>query len=211
MTTIFPGIGTTERYEVTTSTTQEDVSFEGINQHFGFLWEITDSLTLGGVYKTAFDADLRKNQSTSRVYDTCTSTTNFFGIPSTTDCSGDPLYSSTLINNIMRMPPSYGLGLAYRHSDSLTLAFDVYMTEWSRFVIREADNNEINPLTNNSIDEGRLKDTVQVRTGAEYLFIGGKYAVPVRAGRELHRAVGLRVRLRSPGHTGSSVSSGDPR
>lgn len=181
MTTVFVGIGTLERNDVTTTTNRQDASFEGINQHFGFLWEMTDSLTVGGVYKTPFDADIRINQTEDRI-NTCTSNSNFFGVPSTTDCSAAPIQTSSLITQMMRMPPAYGIGLSYRHSDNLTLAFDVYRTEWSRFVIREGDNNEKNPLSGNDVSEGRLEDTTQVRTGAEYLFIGEKYVIPVRAG-----------------------------
>jgi long-subunit fatty acid transport protein len=150
----------------------ETVSFKGTNFHFGFLWAINGSLTLGGVYKTPFNADVEKKKSFFE-------STDYPTIP-------PPNHSEFSVETteypIMRMPPAYGLGLSYRHSDSLTVAFDVYWTEWSRFVTREGDNNEKNPLTGADINDGRLKDTIQVRTGTEYLFIQDNYVVPVRFG-----------------------------
>jgi long-subunit fatty acid transport protein len=82
----------------------------------------------------------------------------------------------------LKMPASYGLGLAYRHSDSLTIAFDIYRTEWSRYVQVDRHGAETNPFDGQSIHDGRLVDTTQVRMGMEYLFIKEKYVVPVRFG-----------------------------
>jgi long-subunit fatty acid transport protein len=152
---------------------KEDASFKGTNAHFGLLWAINSSLTLGGVYKTPFNADVEKKKSFFQ--STCYTT-----LPPP-NCSALPA-DETTENVIMRMPASYGLGLAYRHSDAWTLAIDVYRTEWSNFVIRQEDESEVNPLTSESIDNGRLKDTTQIRLGTEYLFIKEAYAVPVRFG-----------------------------
>ncbi len=175
------GIGSIDIHDVTTQNITQDVSFSGTNQHFGVLWEITDSLTLGGVYKTPFDADL-KIELIDTTTNECTNTTTIFGTPTQTDCSDTPENISESINNTMRMPTAYGVGLSYRHSDSLTIAFDLYRTEWSRFIIIDEDGNEINPLTGVDISEGRLKDTTQVRMGTEYLFIRDKYVIPMRLG-----------------------------
>jgi long-subunit fatty acid transport protein len=82
----------------------------------------------------------------------------------------------------MTIPSSYGAGIAYRHSDRLTVALDVYRTEWSRFVLTDASGNQTNPLTTLPLSEGRSKDTTQVRLGSEYLLIGEKTVVPLRAG-----------------------------
>jgi long-subunit fatty acid transport protein len=142
-------------------TERKDVSFTGINAHMGLLWQINSAWALGGVYKTAFDAGLKEK--------------TFFkqdSNPSVTERNKKKL----------RMPPSYGLGLAFRPSDNWTAALDVYRTEWSRFVERDKAGDETNPLDDGPISDGRLKDTTQVRLGTEYLFIGRTYLVPVRAG-----------------------------
>jgi len=47
-------------------------SFDGMNQHLGLLWEITDSLMLGGFIRP-FDADLEIELDESTI-DRCTST-----------------------------------------------------------------------------------------------------------------------------------------
>jgi long-subunit fatty acid transport protein len=82
----------------------------------------------------------------------------------------------------MEMPSSYGAGLSYRHSDTWTIAFDVYRTDWSSFVLEDKAENEINPIDGRLIKEGRLDDTTQVRLGSEYLFIKDRYVFPVRFG-----------------------------
>jgi long-subunit fatty acid transport protein len=156
---------------------EEDNSFEGENWHLGFLTSLTESITLGGVVKTAFDADIEKKKTVTR--HVCRGS-GFAGSPIIERCAD--AVESTKENFELKMPASYGLGLSYRHSDKLTFAFDVYYTEWSRFVLRDSDGNERNPLTGFSIDDGRLKDTTQVRVGTEYLYIKGKNVIPLRLG-----------------------------
>jgi len=70
----------------------------------------------------------------------------------------------------------------YRHSDHLTVAADIYYTEWSRFVLRSSDGDETNPFNGLDISKGRLHDTTQVRLGTEYLFIRSGSIVPLRFG-----------------------------
>lgn len=91
------------------SNTSNRGRFSGLNGNIGFLWNISGGLSLGGVYKTAFDADLEVE--TDRNTPTQT-------LPS--------LHR----NYTLKMPASYGLGLAYRYNDTLTLSADLYRTEW---------------------------------------------------------------------------------
>ncbi len=164
--------GTVYGFPVETLSVQEEsISFKGTNAHFGFLWQITDALTLGGVYKTAFDADLDKESSFTMAQDW----------PTLGDHIEPPKVESSE-DLELRMPASYGAGLAYRHSDSLTVAFDIYRTEWSRFVLRDESGEEKNPLDKQPINKGRLKDTTQVRMGMEYLIIREKDVIPLRFG-----------------------------
>ena len=142
---------------------EEANSFKGTNANFGFLWKINKSLTLGGVYKTPFSGDLERNISIYEVG------------------SSSPFVEYDL-DLTLKMPPSYGLGLSYRQSDTWTMAFDVYKTDWSRFILVDESGNEYNPFDYSPISEGRLKDTIQVRLGSEYLFMKDKYVVPVRVG-----------------------------
>lgn len=145
-------------------------SFSGVNAHLGFLWKVYGPLTIGGVFKTPFDASLKKETEISQVQE-------FPSVPSTQESS-----AQSSENEKMKMPASYGIGFAYRHSDNLTLGLDFYRTEWSQFLIRDSEGNETNPYDGQPISNGRLKDTLQVRLGGEYIFIREKDVIPVRAG-----------------------------
>jgi long-subunit fatty acid transport protein len=138
-------------------------SFKGTNANFGFLWKINGSVTLGGVYKTPFNGDLEREISIYQIG------------------SSSPFKEYTRYLT-MKMPASYGLGLSYRYSDTWTMTFDVYRTEWSRFLLNDESGKEYNPFDYSPISEGRLKDTIQVRLGSEYLFIKGKNVIPMRFG-----------------------------
>jgi long-subunit fatty acid transport protein len=60
---------------------------------------------------------------------------------------------------------------------------DIYRTEWSDFAITDrTTGSKTNPVSNKPVSDGKSRDTTQVRLGAEYLFIGNKTVVPVRAG-----------------------------
>ncbi|MBI5196385.1 MAG: outer membrane protein transport protein [Nitrospirae bacterium] len=149
---------------------KNQILFQGINANFGFLWSVYGPFTIGGVYKTPFDATLTK--------------TTYFSFNQ--DFPSIPLHNGysyeTSSDIIMRMPESYGIGLSYRHSDAWTTAFDIYQTRWSRFLLKDSAGKETNPIDGASINEGRLKDTTQLRLGAEYLFIKEKHVIPLRAG-----------------------------
>jgi long-subunit fatty acid transport protein len=70
------------------------------------------------------------------------------------------------------MPASYGLGMAFRFSDSLTIALDVYHTEWDKHKLHKSTGT-ISPVTGESFgsSDAVTKPTTHVRLGAEYLFI----------------------------------------
>ena len=146
----------------------QKVDFKGFNAHTGFLWNVTETFIVGGVYKSAFNADLTKNESvyTRQV---------FGGTPSES-------FASTAQDLTMKMPEAYGLGFQYRRSDKLIFALDAYRTQWSRFYLKDPYGNAINPMDGAPLGEGRLKDTMQVRFGTEYLFIGNNRTLALRAG-----------------------------
>lgn len=146
------------------------VSFRGTNAIFGFIWNVSGPITIGGVYKTAFDGKLRRE-------------TTFVVSKDWIDLAQHQESSSTTAEDLtMKMPASYGLGISYRQSDRWMIALDVYRTDWSRFTLVDSRGNELNPLDGTPISEGRLKDTTQVRLGTEYLIIKEEYVMPLRAG-----------------------------
>ena len=66
--------------------------------------------------------------------------------------------------------------------DKLTLDLDVYRTDWSDYVLHDAEGNALNPITGKSQGDSDVSDTTQVRMGGEYLMIGEKAVIPLRAG-----------------------------
>jgi long-subunit fatty acid transport protein len=146
-------------------------SFQGFNTNLGVLWNITDQLTLGTVFKTPFTADLQnKHSSTSTLF-------------KPRQRKGTIIErESTILDENLDMPMSYGLGLAYRFSDRLTVSADVYRTEWGSFVRTDSQGIKYSAVTNLPLDQSEVDATTQVHLGAEYLFIKPEYTIPIRAG-----------------------------
>ena len=144
--------------------------WENVNTNIGVMWEIDSRLTVGAVLKTPFEARMDWNyRFNSTVYFPSTGTTQTNVIPD----SGI---------NTLHMPMSFGSGIAYRASDALTLDVDLYWTQWSKYLLEDGSGRKTSPITGKAENETTTQDTVQVRVGGEYLFIGTKYVVPVRAG-----------------------------
>jgi long-subunit fatty acid transport protein len=145
--------------------------WQNLNFNVGFMWNINERFTIGGVFKSRFEAQLRHTYHFN-------SAIQFPTNPAAN--------SSNVIDQtetvILDMPMSYGLGLAVRMSDALTLGLDAYRTEWSDYVLRDGQGNEFNPITGKRASESDISDTLQVRVGAEYLFILEKVVIPLRAG-----------------------------
>jgi long-subunit fatty acid transport protein len=146
-------------------------TFSGLNANLGLLYTLNGKYSFGFVYKSPFTASVRKESA----YGT---TVNIPDFPTANVSS----LSATSENIRIYIPASYGFGFAYRHSDSLTLALDVYRTLWSDFAITDVQGNKSNPVSGAPISAGKPKDTTQVRLGGEYLFIGNRTVIPLRGG-----------------------------
>jgi len=149
-------------------------SFKGVNLNLGLMWNISSHLTMGAVLKTPFTASAHGEYSfTSQTVIT------FLGNHANTDT-----YESMAQNSIkIRMPLSYGIGLAWRFSDIFTIGMDIYRTEWSQFMLRDEDGIEYF-IDGSDKSRSDVKNTIQVHLGSEYLFISKKSSIviPVRAG-----------------------------
>jgi long-subunit fatty acid transport protein len=156
-----------------THVTDKYSDFSGVNANFGLMWNITNSLTLGAVIKTPFDASIHHE------FDFTQTTT--FGAPiNVTNTS-----QKSIEENVdLRMPLSYGIGLAWRVSDVLSFDLDVYRTNWSEYILRDSKGNKFSPIDGRLEGDSDVEDTTQVRIGGEYLFIlpENNIVVPVRAG-----------------------------
>lgn len=145
----------------------EDISFSGQNFNVGFLWKATPRWTVGGVYRSEFTADLRRER-TLRI-------TRSGYLPGTYTYHYEE-------NDKMRFPASYGVGLAFRYSDRLSFAGDVSRIEWDRFMYKYENGKKISPVNGLPLGRAEIDPTVSYRLGMEYLVIRPKYVVPLRAG-----------------------------
>jgi len=141
--------------------------FSGFNYNLGFLWTMSYRITLGFVFKAPFTADLKRYGEEFDFIDDMEA----------------PVYFEESSEDIeLDMPMSYGVGLSYRFSDELTAALDIYRTEWDDFILTDENGNKSSPISLLSENESDIQPTTQIRFGAEYLFIGDRYIIPVRGG-----------------------------
>lgn len=148
---------------------EDTYRFSGINFNIGLLWHINQYITLGGVFKSPFSADLERDyHATSTVSSGQT----------------DPIVreDSFTAEETLDMPMSYGIGIATRWSDAFTLSFDLYRTEWGDYILHTEDGEELSPITTAPIEDSDIDATIQARLGCEYLFIGDSTIIPLRAG-----------------------------
>jgi long-subunit fatty acid transport protein len=89
----------------------------------------------------------------------------------------------------MDMPLSYGMGIAVRLSDNLTLSLDVSRVHWSDFKLQASTRDDVLLIENGApagkgkaVLNGEADDTTSVRLGAEYLWIRRQILIPFRAG-----------------------------
>jgi len=148
--------------------------FTGLNLNLGLLWNIDSALTLGMVLKTPFTADISHGHSESSELRLKSDGTWLSGneIP------------YAVVDEELDMPLSIGLGMAYRFSDALTVSADVYRTEWSDYIYRDANGAEFSPISSLPLSQSDIGPTHQVRAGMEYLIIDMDHEVviPLRAG-----------------------------
>ena len=153
------------------SVERHDYDFSGFNMNIGLLWQINYHVTLGAVIKTPFTADLRhKSSLNTTIINTDTSV-----IMSQTVQANDE-------DEELEMPMSYGIGLAYRFTDSFTASLDLYRTEWDNFIHKDANGVKTSFVSGKPTAESDVDPTTQVRLGAEYLHIKSDYVIPVRCG-----------------------------
>ncbi len=152
-------------------TSTDKYEFDGFNANLGIMWSVTGKLTLGAVFKTPFEADLRHRHSSSSII-------TFPNAPE----SNQSFSNSFTEDETLDMPMSFGIGIAYRFSDALTASLDINRTEWDDFELKDSEDNKISPITGRLTSESDVDETHQIRMGAEYIFIESKYAIPLRCG-----------------------------
>jgi len=122
----------------------------------GFLWRLSDSWSIGGVYRqgldTGFDVEVRAGEAVD------------FGVP-----PGEVFLRGSV--GSVEFPDIYGFGFAYRGAEGrLTLSF-----QWDR-----VEYSDI-PLSL-GVDDQMIDDADELHLGAEYVFVGSKVITAVRLG-----------------------------
>lgn len=146
-----------------------DYRFNGTNFHFGLLYKSkpwargTRRLTIGAVYKSAFEADLVKTEN--RVFNKTSFISESF--PGRDDIvEHQQLFFET--KELQIMPKSLGVGVALQWSEFFTTSLDITRTDWSRFAIVHQDGRLTSPLSGKALNDANIKDTTQYRLGLEY-------------------------------------------
>ncbi len=156
-------------YSTGTDINEKYSSLWGFSANLGFLWDISEVITIGGVFKTPWTASMKHDYHSS-AYQHYQS-------------SSDPPDTRSYSENVkIDFPMSYGLGIAFRFSDAFTCSLDVYRTEWGAFAYENGDGMRTSPIDGRPISESDVGPTHQVRMGGEYLLILDEMIVPFRAG-----------------------------
>jgi len=157
---------------------EEIFNFQGININLGFRLEINDYLTIGGVLKTPFNADIDH-----RIQTDTTIRSESKEEVKTSEVSS---YKESL-----KMPLSYGLGFSLsflepflfsRISDKFKISGDVYRTHWNNFIYCNTKGEEKSPISGKDAITSDIDPVTWFRLGAEYVIVGEKIKVPLRAG-----------------------------
>ncbi len=85
------------------------LTLKGFNFNLGLLWDASDDLTIGAVFKSPFKASLTHERS---------------------KIMGSEEHLDPGMEKNLQMPMSFGIGFAYKFSKSLTGSLDIYRTEW---------------------------------------------------------------------------------
>jgi long-subunit fatty acid transport protein len=151
------------------------------NVNLGLLWSPNDELNLGLVGKTPFTADVTLfRQRTDFVTDQ------------------EPETISYESNDVrLEFPGAFGLGASWRPRENLTISGDYTYTFWSDARIRnyftllqipelggsqEGPTNVFDSLVWPNVDAESQADAIQIRFGIEYVLLGSRVKVPLRAG-----------------------------
>lgn len=150
----------------------ERYDFSGFNTNIGFLWQLEQHLTIGGVVKTSFKADIRHE----------------YRIISMEEYPGNlalNIYSPPIFfieDLTLKMPISLGFGASIRFSDRYLIALDIYHTKWQDFLLFNPKGERISPINKKLAYKADIKSTTQIRLGTEYLIIYPLPTVSLRSG-----------------------------
>jgi long-subunit fatty acid transport protein len=152
-----PSVFAPNSYLPERSAFSERIYFDDADWAFtaGFLWRLSESFNVGGVYRQAPEIDVAVTLTAGQTVD--------FGVP-----PGEVFRQES---GMLELPTLYGLGIAYQSVDgSLTVSFQWDHVEYSNIV----DSLEI--------DDRAIDDVNELHLGAEYVFLGSTPIIAIRFG-----------------------------
>jgi len=175
-----PGVPTVTRSHLKID---ERFRFRGQNFNLGLLAKVTGRTSVGLVWRSGFDADVKWKyeylQTQSRL------------VGDTFQQIGSATRSHFSEDITMHFPDSFGLGVANRFSDAFSMEADATLVRWDTFttemIVTDPLTGRRRKETFSAVSglrrsESGVDPTATVRLGGEYIFIREKYAVPLRAG-----------------------------
>lgn len=96
--------------------------------------------------------------------------------------SGLPAPPALALDGTLRFPRSLGLGGAWRPATRWTVALDLTWDQWSDTVVDTPETAPQNLFDGLPPDRTSTRDTLSVNAGAERLFVGERFVVPLRFG-----------------------------
>jgi long-subunit fatty acid transport protein len=96
--------------------------------------------------------------------------------------SGAPPEPPQKLEGELQFPRAFGLGGAWRPAARWTVALDLTWDDWSDAVLDTPQSGRVNFLDNLPEDRTASRDTISVNAGAERLFLGEGFVIPLRFG-----------------------------
>jgi long-subunit fatty acid transport protein len=122
----------------------------------GFLWRLTGSWSVGGVYRQGMEVDIGNRVIAGEAVD--------FGVP-----PGEVISQVSRIG--LEFPDIFGLGFAYRHpGGGLTVSF-----QWDRVLYSNIPDSL-------RLDDQTIDDADELHLGAEYVFLDSTPIIALRLG-----------------------------
>ena len=198
--------------------TRQDIDYRlsGWNVNVGLIWSPRDSLNLGVVGKTPFTGHLRLRRTRTDWF-------TFVADPEQTTMNGPVEHDVR-----MEFPGALGVGASWRPRSALTVSADYTRTFWSDgrlkdfFILPAREPGKDPPAavpqrdlpypTLDDFEVGTLQprqfDTAQLRLGVEYVVLGARVKVPLRAGVFTDRQYFADGAGRAPVFIGFSLGTG---
>ena len=182
-----------------------DFALSGWNFNGGLIWSPLENLNFGVVGKTTMKgavildrvrADIIPQPSETVITrNTANSTVLRVDCPDCTDADRAAAATPHRVPVSISIPGAVGVGISWRPWSVLTASLDFTRTFWSKgrirnfFTLARTEPDQVSPfpqvfdsLPYPTLDDQRQSDTEQLRVGAEYVVLGRRLKVPLRAG-----------------------------